>query len=102
MLAAGGGRSANERAAFERLAPVAAILPDLDTWSAADRRALATGGPVRASNLAGSSKAVLATALAEDLSAPVLVLTASTETAETWATDLEALTGETGVRQTVS
>jgi transcription-repair coupling factor (superfamily II helicase) len=61
------------------------------------RRALAGGGPVRASNLAGSSKAVLATALAEDLSAPVLVLTASTEAAETWATDLEALTGETGV-----
>ncbi|MEJ2152936.1 MAG: hypothetical protein P8Y29_08295 [Gemmatimonadota bacterium] len=61
------------------------------------RRALASDGSVHASNLAGSSKAVLAAAVAEDLSAPVLVLTASTDLAETWATDLEALVGEASV-----
>jgi transcription-repair coupling factor (superfamily II helicase) len=61
------------------------------------RRALASGDSVHASNLAGSSKAILAAAIADDLSAPVLVLTASNDAAETWATDLEALVGETSV-----
>jgi hypothetical protein len=34
------GRSADERGAFERWAPLIALLPGIDSWSAAQRRAL--------------------------------------------------------------
>jgi transcription-repair coupling factor (superfamily II helicase) len=70
------------------------------------RRALREGGGdapgdravgVRATNLAGSSKAVLAAALAEDLEAPVLVVAASAERGEAWVADLESLLGEGSV-----
>jgi transcription-repair coupling factor (superfamily II helicase) len=52
---------------------------------------------VRATNLAGSSKAVLAAALAEDLEAPVLVVAPSAERGEAWVADLESLLGEGSV-----
>jgi len=62
------------------------------------RRALASGSPgelhLRATNLAGSSRAVLAAALAEDLRAPVVVLAATAERAEALHADLESLLGE--------
>jgi transcription-repair coupling factor (superfamily II helicase) len=62
------------------------------------RRALGEPeGRLRATNLAGSTKAVLAAALAEDLGAPLVVLTASPERAETLHADLEALLGEESV-----
>jgi transcription-repair coupling factor (superfamily II helicase) len=48
----------------------------------------------RATHLAGSSKAVLVAALAEDLRVPVVVLAATAERAEAWHADLEALLGE--------
>jgi len=48
----------------------------------------------RATNLAGSSKAVLAAALAEDLSRPVLVVAPSAERGDAWLGDLESLLGE--------
>jgi transcription-repair coupling factor (superfamily II helicase) len=59
------------------------------------RRALAQGAEhARATNLAGSSKAVLAAALAEDLGAPLVVLAPAAERAEALHADLEALLGE--------
>ena len=65
------------------------------------RRALSetgpTGAPVRATNLAGSSKGVLAAALAEDLAAPVLVVAPTAERGEAWVADLESLLGEGSV-----
>ena len=51
----------------------------------------------RASGLVGASRAAVAAALAEDLPAPVLVVTATAETAETWLGDLETLLGEGAV-----
>ncbi|HWC06352.1 MAG TPA: transcription-repair coupling factor [Gemmatimonadota bacterium] len=51
----------------------------------------------RASGLVGSSGAALAAALAEDLPAPVLVVTATAEAADTWLGDLETLLGESAV-----
>ncbi|HYO45946.1 MAG TPA: transcription-repair coupling factor [Gemmatimonadota bacterium] len=51
----------------------------------------------RATNLAGSSKAVLAAALAEDLGVPVLVVAPSAERGEAWLADLESLLGEGAV-----
>ncbi|MGH7550992.1 MAG: transcription-repair coupling factor [Gemmatimonadota bacterium] len=58
-----------------------------------------SGAPisVQATGLVGSSRAVAAAALAEDLPAPVLVVTASTAEAETWLGDLESLLGEGGI-----
>ncbi len=59
------------------------------------RRALEQGTRrARATNLAGSSRAVLAAALAEDLGAPVVALAATAERAESFHADLEALLGE--------
>ena len=61
-------------------------------------RALSDGASrVRATNLAGSAKAVLAAALHEDLGAPVLVVAPTTDRAEAWASDLEALLGADAV-----
>jgi transcription-repair coupling factor (superfamily II helicase) len=48
----------------------------------------------RATNLAGSSRAVLVAALAQDLGVPVVVIAPTTERAEAWHADLEALLGE--------
>ncbi|HUP19760.1 MAG TPA: transcription-repair coupling factor [Gemmatimonadota bacterium] len=56
-------------------------------------RAPAARPRVAATNLAGSSRAALAAALAEDLDAPVLVVAATAERAEAWLGDLEALVG---------
>ena len=62
------------------------------------RRELRGGaGGVRATNLAGSSKAVLAAALAEDLGAPLLVLAPTAERGEAWLADLESILGEGSV-----
>jgi transcription-repair coupling factor (superfamily II helicase) len=59
------------------------------------RRELAReAGGARATNLAGSSKSVLAAALAEDLDVPVLVVAPSAERGEAWLADLESLLGE--------
>ena len=58
------------------------------------RRALAGGGSARATNLAGSSKSVLAAALASDLSAPLLIVAPTAERGEAWLHDLESLLGE--------
>ncbi|HET7693571.1 MAG TPA: transcription-repair coupling factor [Gemmatimonadota bacterium] len=59
------------------------------------RRELRAGaGGVRATNLAGSSKAVLAAALAEDLGVPLLVLAPTAERGEAWLADLESILGE--------
>src|SRR5687768_15220698 len=59
------------------------------------RRELRRGaGGVRATNLAGSSKAVLAAALAEDLGVPLLVLAPTAERGEAWVADLESILGE--------
>ena len=52
---------------------------------------------VRATNLAGSSKAVLAGALAEDLGVPLLVLAPTAERGEAWLADLESILGEGAV-----
>lgn len=61
-------------------------------------RELGAGGRrTTATNLVGSSKAVLAAALAEDLAAPLLVLAPTAERAEAWASDLESLLGEAAV-----
>src|SRR5688500_10419285 len=62
------------------------------------RRELAgEAGPVRATNLAGSSKAVLAAALAENLGVPLLVLAPTAERGEAWLADLESILGEGAV-----
>ncbi|HUP01855.1 MAG TPA: transcription-repair coupling factor [Gemmatimonadota bacterium] len=61
------------------------------------RRALAGGASARATNLAGSSKSVLAAALAGDLGVPLLVVAASAERGEGWLHDLESLLGEGSV-----
>ena len=53
------------------------------------RRALAESRAARATNLAGSSRAVLTAALAEDLRVPVLVVAPSAERGEAWLADLE-------------
>ncbi|CAN5133992.1 transcription-repair coupling factor [soil metagenome] len=58
------------------------------------RRGLAEGPVVRAGNLTGSSKGVLAAALAGDLAVPLLVVAPSAERGEAWLADLEALLGE--------
>jgi len=58
------------------------------------RRALAESASTRATNLAGSSRAVLTAALAEDLAVPVLVVAATAERGEAWVADLESLLGE--------
>src|SRR5919106_741436 len=56
-------------------------------------------GPVRVrvTNLAGSSNAVLAAALAEDLGVPLLVLAPTAERGEAWLADLESILGEGAV-----
>jgi transcription-repair coupling factor (superfamily II helicase) len=59
------------------------------------RRELAGEAPsARATNLAGSSRTVLAAALAEDLGIPVLVVAPTAERGEAWLADLESLLGE--------
>lgn len=70
-----------------------------DSSYRAVRRALAAdpAGRAAASNLAGSSKAVLAAALAGDLAAPILVVAPTAERGEAWLADIEALLGESAV-----
>ena len=61
------------------------------------RASLRDHAAARATNLAGSSKAVLAGALAEDLDVPLLVLAPTAERGEAWLADLESILGEGAV-----